>query len=321
MSVISSAISEECSAVVFYGISSDSGTAESFYGTVVEWFNRLGHPPDKVAIHGPGHSGRLGSFARGNARLQKAGFDGIIGFEVNSSTPNAITGHNYFLTATYGGDAESLFADVVARSSVAKLSPTSMLPIARTLTQVLKPAYGIGYVRDHRLGPELYALGICYGGDDVPMGEAYEEARNISRWCDTGMVNQVYRNGTLRDVFPWNFLTRPQLVRDVGGVPLEDWIRQDARRGTLNAFCNGLSLWEVANASIPVIRRELRQARVIFNWEQFADKDLKQLSPNESLRMVLDGVDLQDVQVLRGDTGQEIPTEEVRKIVQKPRRV
>jgi hypothetical protein len=261
-------ISEECSAVVFYGITPDAGAAESFYRTVVEWFCGLGYPPDKLGISGTGHSGKLGAFARGHAKLQKTGFDGVINFEINSSTPNAITGHDYFLTATYDSSAHGLVADVVARSSIATLSRTSMLPIARTLVQILKPAYGIGFTREHRLGPELYAVGICYGGDDVPIGEAYEEARNVSRWCDVGMARQVHRDGLLRDVYLWNFLTQPQLARSVVGVPLEQWVKQDARRGTIDLLGYGVSLWKVDDAQISAVREPLSQAGLIFDWRK-----------------------------------------------------
>lgn len=270
MNAVSKKISQDCSAVVFYGISPEARAAEIFYRTAVEWFASLGHAPDKVSITGPGHSGKLGSFSRGNAKLHKTGFNGIVNFEVNSSTPNAVTGHDYFLTATYDSADKGMFADVVARSSLANLSHTSMLPLARTLAQVLKPAYGIGFTREHRLGPELYAVGICYGGDDVPTGEAYEEARNISRWCDMGMVKQVYREGLLRDVYPWNFLTQPQLTKPVGGVPLERWIQQSMERGKIGPLCDGVVLWEVAEAHLPAVRLALYKAGVIFDWRKYS---------------------------------------------------
>lgn len=269
MTAHSKTVSEECSGVVFYGISPDARAAESFYGTVVEWFNSLGHPPDKVSISGSGHNGKLGSFARGNAKLRKNGFDDVVNFEVNSSTPNAITGHGYFLTASYDSDAEALFADIVVRSSLATLSHTSMLPVARTLAKVLKPAYGIGYTMAHHRGPELYAVGINFG-NDLPTGQAYEEARNVSRWSDIGMVKQVYRDGLLRDVYPWNFLTQPQLRKPVDGISLEQWVRQDAWRGTIAPFCEGVSLWEVDKAHLVAVRQVLHQAGVIFEWRTYS---------------------------------------------------
>jgi hypothetical protein len=84
------------------------------------------------------------------------------------------------------------------------------------------------------------------------------------------MVKQVFREGLLRDVYPWNFLTLPQLTRQVRGIALEQWIQRDARRGKLGLLCDGVSLWEVAEANIPEIRQELRQAHVIFDWRKYS---------------------------------------------------
>jgi hypothetical protein len=278
MSTDSKTISEECSAIGFYGTDPGAKAIESFYRTVVQWFTELGYPPDKVGVTGSGHSAKLISFARGDAKLRKAGFDGIRAIEVISSTPNALTGHGYFLEAAYDGKADRSHAEVVARSSLATLSATSMLPLARTLAEEVKPAYGFGYRRAHRDGPEVYMLGIGYGGE-ILSGEAYEEACNMARWGDIAMPKQVYREGLLRDVYPWNFLTRPQLTRKVGKVTLEQWIRQDARRGKLSALCDGVSFWEVVEANIPDVRHELRQAGVIFDWRTYEDAEAEDSSP------------------------------------------
>jgi hypothetical protein len=262
-------ISEECSVVAFYGIDTGAKAVATFYRTAVEWFKSFGCPPDKAGIRGPGHGGKLGSFSRADAKLRKAGFDGLKSIEVICSTPHAITGNDYLLTADWS--VEYSYALVAARSSLATLSGGSMLPLARTLAPDLKPEYGIGYARPHRLGPAMYAVGICQGfgpgGFGVDLNEAErEEADSISRWGD-GLAGRVWRQGVLRDVYPWNFLTGPHLAKQVGGVPLEQWIRQDARRGSLSLLCDGVSLWEVAGANIPEVRRVLRQAGIVFDWK------------------------------------------------------
>jgi hypothetical protein len=142
-----------------------------------------------------------------------------------------------------------------------------MLSIARPVAQALKPVYGIGYTREHRLGPELYAIGIVQGLG--LSGPEDEEALIISKWSYIGMVNQVYRDGLLRDVYPWNFLTQPQLSRPVGAVSLQEWIQSDPRHGTLSVLCDRVCLWEVSEADIPDIRQKLRQADVIFDWRKY----------------------------------------------------
>jgi hypothetical protein len=255
--------SEECSAIAFYGIEPSANAAEKLYHRLIMWFQELGNPPDKIAIKGLGYSGKLVPFIRGNTSLHKAGFDGIIVFELVCTSPNAqIWGRDFELTASYNADDGGLHADIIARSSVASLSPTSMLPIATAMCQILKPSYGIGYRRERSLGPELYAIGLAKGLGLT--GADYEEAVHISRWCD-GMDDRVWTQGLLRDVYPWNFLTAPQLARPVGRASLEKWIRQDAKHGTLLALCNGITLWEIMDADISAVRQALAQAGVIFD--------------------------------------------------------
>jgi hypothetical protein len=265
-------MSEECSVVTFYGINTDANAAAAFYQAVVRWFTELGCPPDKLSVHGPGHSGKPVSFARVSAKLQKAGFEGVTSLSVTAMTPGGqIPVNDWLLMADWS--VEYSYALVAARSSLATLSNESMLPLAQTLAQDSKPMYGIGYTRPHRLGPAMYAIGICQGlgpgGYGVDLTEAErEEADSISRWGD-GLAGQVWRDGLLRDVYPWNFLTKPQFTKPVGGVPLEQWIRQDTRRGTLGPLCEGVSLWEVGEAHLPAVRQALHQAGVIFDWRKY----------------------------------------------------
>src|SRR5262245_47642801 len=141
MSADPKSVSNDCCAIVFYGVQTGAKAAGAFYRTVVGWFGELGFPPDKLATHGVGHTGKLGSFDRGNAKLLKAGFEGIKGVSVVSTTPNAITwGHDYFLTASLDSEIDSLFCLLVARSSLATLSAASMLPISSIIANELKPA-------------------------------------------------------------------------------------------------------------------------------------------------------------------------------------
>jgi hypothetical protein len=270
MSAISEKISEECSAVALYGIDPRAKAVESFYRTVVQWFTDLGYPPDKVGITWPDRFGKLISFARGDAQLRKARFE-VRGIEILSSTPDALTGHGYFLEASCDWDPECSYADVVARSSLATLSAVSMLPLARSLAQDLNAAYGFGHRMPHGDGPEWYVCGIGHGGK-ILSGKAYEEACNQARWGDMAMPMQLYRQGVLRDVYPWNFLTEPQLTRKVQGQPLARWIGKDPRRGRLSPLCEDVMLWEVDEADRAQVREALRQAGVIFNWKDYADE-------------------------------------------------
>jgi len=245
MSSPTKAISDECAAVVFYGIDQSAKAAEGFYSTMIKVLNGLDIPPDKLAITGPGHSGKLLSFARGNAKLQKTGFRGVTDLEVVSSLEDAQRVRDYFVTSEWSADYS--YSLIVARSSLATLSNSSMLPIARILAIEVKPEYGIGYKVHRDSGPEWYAVGIGYSSSvevaaSKVSGQAYEDSLARCRWGDA-MKERVWLKGILRDVYPWNFLTKPQLSKKIGGVSLQKWINQDPRRGALTALCDGVDLW------------------------------------------------------------------------------
>lgn len=270
MTTHGTSVSDERLVLGFYGVDASPKASEGFFRTSIQWFNELGYPPDKLGVGGEGHSGKVGDYRRSKAKLDKSGFSGVKDFSIYASKPNAnVPGMEYFVSASFShaGD-DGGYAVVAVPSSLA--AELDWLPVAQKVVQSVRPAYGIGFKRELRLGPVMFALGVCQGLGVGLTGEAYEEARNISRWCDMGMMKQVYRKGLLRDVYPWNFLTGPQLAKPVGGVPLERWIQQSAERGKVDPLCDGVSLWEVAEAHLPAVRRALHQAGVIFDWRKFS---------------------------------------------------
>jgi hypothetical protein len=264
-------VSEECAAVAFYGVESTADAVAKFYRSVVEWFGSIGYIPDKLAVDGPGHSGKFVSFARANTKLLKHGFHDVVSIEFICLMDNAnIWGSDYVLSAHYSEKYSVI--DVVSRSSIAPLSHAAMLPLARRIVEAVKPGYGIGYTRDHRLGPELYAVGICKGlgpsGNGVGLSQAErDEAENISFWTN-GMGAHVWRQGLLRDVYPWNFLTQSHLDRSVDGIPLRRWIEQNVQRGTLSSLSDGVLLWEVPEDDLTLVRERLHASNAIFNWKK-----------------------------------------------------
>ena len=265
--------SEECSALVFYGIEPAVSSLAGFYNGINDWSQEVCCPFDKMSVHGTGYSRKWVSFEHGDAKLQKEGFNAITSVFVVSLTPDArIPVNDYLVTA--GFSAKNSYADLVCRSSITPLSRAAMLPIAGTIIRSVKPTYGIGYKRLHSLGPAMYAIGIGqglgpkgYGISSQLTPEERAESERISRWGN-GMLGRVWEKGLLRDVYPWNFLTRPHLVKQVGTISLEKWIRQDERRGRLEPLGDGISFWEVDDINMSSIRKELLEADVIFDWKK-----------------------------------------------------
>jgi len=257
-------ISDTCTVLAFYGTSSKAEDGRSFYESATRWFSELGWPPDKLSVKGSGYAGKPISFSRADAKLKENRFLGVHNLFVVSMTPDGVIPVNdYMCAADWASDQSWAFVSV--RTSLVKLSHESLLPVARKLIKHLCPEYGIGYVRRHDQGPAMYAIGINQGGD-ITDGEDYDAELAISRWSDAIAEERVWRQGIIRDVYLWNFLTRPQLDRSVGQISLERWIEKDSRRGVLKPLEKDVILWEVEESNIAEVRQKLWDHDVIYNW-------------------------------------------------------
>jgi hypothetical protein len=273
---------EHCCALAFYGFKPTRARADKIFNLVEDWFRAQGYPPDKLAVTGSGIRVKPGSFARGKARLQKCRFKNVVAYEITSSTPGAQSFMNdYYLLAFYDSDPESVCALVEGRSSLVSLSRDSMFPVAQSMARALAPAYGIGFMREHHLGPAMYAVGISQGVRIVKEGEPREDTWRLCRWGDA-MAEHAYLNGFLRDVYPWNFLTKPQLAWMLGRRTLESWIRQDRSRGWLSKLSDEILLWEVPEERIEALRAELGEAGVIYAWREAAVRAVYELAEAEA---------------------------------------
>ena len=254
--------SEDCWVVALYGFDVRGESLALLYEDLLTWFDAHDCHPDKLSVHGEGFSGKVEAFSRYHLRLKERGFETIEYFSISSLLAEAtLPIHDWKMTADVS--SRSSYAVFAADSSLVSMEG-SMLDITRRAVEHLRPLYGIGYRRERRLGPVLYAIGLSYGINAFS-GPQYEEMLRISRWSDTGKRGQVYRQGLLRDVYPYNFLTEAQLSAPVGGTRLGEWIRLGAERGELAPFEGNVSLWTVDDAARPRVRKVLQEAGLIFD--------------------------------------------------------
>lgn len=254
--------SPDCQAIAFYGWDASEQSLRAFWERLLAWFDAHACPPDLLSVHGEGFSGKVASFSRVHARLKARGFESVESISVFSMLPEGtIPVRDWKMTADLS--RRQSCAVVAADSSLVTIE-NSMLAIARRAVEDLRPVYGVGYRRERRLGPALYAFGLNYG-IHASSGPEYEESLRVSRWGDTGMARQVFRHGVLRDVYPYNFLTEAQLSALVDGIRLEAWIRQAAGRGNLASFHGNVSLWTVDDAALPGLRDVLGAAGLVFD--------------------------------------------------------
>jgi hypothetical protein len=263
----------DCATLALYGVDSGAEAAERFYHSALSWFRACGHAPDRVSVYGPGFAGKWGGLSRADGRLRRRGFQGVTAIALVAMQPGGeIPLVDWLLSANWSVKHD--YAMVAAQGSVVPFKSEGFRRIAEEMVRVLKPGYGIGYHMPHRLGPDMYAVGVQRRDpEEVLTGEAYEESLNTARWLDMGMRLCVWRAGVLRDVYPWNFLTAPQLEAKVGRRTLRSWIRQDAQRGSLTAVTDAVVLWEVPEEAIPGVRSQLKAAHLLFDRRRFVKKE------------------------------------------------
>jgi hypothetical protein len=259
--------SAKSSAVAFYGIQATPEGAQQFYDIVVNWCSRHECPPDKLAVVGPGYSGKPVHFSRPDSKLRREGFVGVSMLSIIALAPGArIPMMDYLISGDYS--EPSRFGSIVSRSSIVSLADPDMLYTAKAIMLALKPEYAIGYNRPHQWGPAMYAMGIQQGlglnGTGVQLtDEEAIESQNIWAWR-FGLQEKVWNSGRIREVYPWNFLNETQLAAPVGDITLRNWIRSDPKRGSLAYFESDLCMWEVQPEQVPAIRTTLDYAGVIF---------------------------------------------------------
>lgn len=258
----------EYSVLAFYGIDLSTKTVENFYTDAIKYFEYFGCSVDKVVVCGDGFSGRYTTLRRTHLKLQKFGFSTVTSFYLYSIKEGKDPINDYIVEVIYRKERGRHFVSIAVQSEVASLKTQLMVAVAKSAIQSLKPAYGIGFKRNRKDGPSFYVVGISRGGGSRTE-EEYEKELHDARWGDIGMVKQVYINGIIRDVYPWNFLTTSHLKARVNDSSLQHWIQQDPSRGSLSSIGNSVWLWEVLEPNIPIVRSTLWNTGIIFNWRNY----------------------------------------------------
>jgi hypothetical protein len=261
---------QQYSVLALYGIKHDVTSMAEFYTTAVEWCDTLGHIPNKSLVHGNSFSGKCISFGHNNKKLAKQGFTSVIDFEL-FTIPDGVKNpiFEYLIDIVCVGDNLGSYAIISINYEIAHVTGKSQAHVVQSIIQHLNPAYGIGYLRELRKGPSLYAVGIGQGTDTQEYsGDAHQESVRHAHWGYTGMKEEVYRQGIIRDIYPWNLLNKTHLETVIDGIPLKQWIETDQDRGSLRSV-NNAWIWELNDSNIANVRPKLWTAGIIFNKQHY----------------------------------------------------
>lgn len=253
------------SAVAFYGFDRSVQSRQAFYELSVEWFQEKGVTPDVAYLQGAGFSGKTIRFTSAQSQLRRKGYENLEGFSLVAMTPGGEdVVRDAVLTAEWG--VRSQTACIEASAAVTSLADPALYDLAKRAVLALSPAYGIGFTMAHDRGPGFYCLGLIYAiGVISETPEAEEHARRIEAWENVAMLQELYRKGILRDVYPWNFLTESHVARRVERQPLLKWINKDPKRGTIAEFVDGVWLWEVEDDHLDEVRTVVSRAGLVLD--------------------------------------------------------
>jgi hypothetical protein len=302
-------VTNDCIAIAFYGVTANAAALGSFYKMLIEWFNSVKCPPDKLSVEGPGFSGKIVGFSRTHTRLQRQGFSGVTSIDVFATLPNGeIPVTDWWAKSYLNLQYKPCFV-LAARRSVTSLEDDRLASLVKGCVSLLTPVYGIGYHRNHDKGPIWYAIGLNYSRTAEEAVRMSEETTAISWWGDRAMGKEVYREGFLRDVYPYNYLSQAHLTRRVGTESLQEWIGSEPSRCTLTRLDDRMTLWKVPSRRIDRLRKELRSTGVIFDWKTYP-VDEEEKDPYIAAVTLLSiipctkcgrALDLADIRVPRGE--------------------
>jgi len=254
---------EMCFVVSLYGTALDRIGIVPLLGEVDEFLCAAGQPSTHLHVFARGFGRNPLRFNNAWKRLQKSVPQDLESIDLYSFFEGWQSTAQW--TATCNVDPEDAYFHLGAGLATMPDAEQRIIGFVRRWLDRMRPAYGIGFFRKRRWAPDSYGHGIpCqFGVNDENDGPEYGESEIIRRWRD-GMRNRVYNDGTQRDVYPYNLLTRVHLERDIDGRCLRDWIRAEPSRGRLIECPGGYASWTVAPEDIPDIRRQLAPSGVLF---------------------------------------------------------
>ncbi|HUP80851.1 MAG TPA: hypothetical protein VM260_20035, partial [Pirellula sp.] len=259
---------ELVSVVAFYGIEHSAANVETFFDLSLRWFDFVGHKPN-LGHAIKGNKPRAIPITKIAAWRADAEWDTITGCGLDAIEPDGEKRYPCMIT-NYDGGLRASHAEFVANQSIVSLDRLAMSQVVEEAVRFLKPAYGIGFLREKTKGPWWYAVGINYGpAGERLIGEEYEQAVREGHWGGIGIKEQVYRLGYLRNIYPFNFLSQPQLEREIEGFPLREWIAQGSGRGKLTSFAEHMSLWTVEPNQTHEVQQHLERAGIIFDYKKW----------------------------------------------------
>lgn len=260
------------SAMAFYGFDAGRCPANRVYELAMQLCAEAEQQPVFLDAKVVGKRGWHLPFDSGHRRLLKHGLERIETFWIVCSDVVNVAVNPYAPAAfEYSPNFEPVFNH--ARSKVVfctlRSDPDWLKSVASRVSDLVDPMYGYCFRNSTIPDPRGYASGGDHRLhlDDLPPREM---------WLDTYRWG-LYALGYFRGVYENSFLSPGHLEQTVGGVPFDQWVAADSRRGVLTTFTDRLTLWEVDSAAVPEVREELHAAQLLLWKDNKRAREIRQV--------------------------------------------
>lgn len=140
------------------------------------------------------------------------------------------------------------------------------LELMKNVSQFCDYEYGIGFERRYVWGPDMYCGGTIYTGSRLEVSDF--ERNQIGAWMRKyALPSGKYQVGDFRDIYSYNMLTEPHLIRQVGSKSLKDWILSNPAHGTLEKVTDRHWLWSIDPEQIPTIQEALEPTGILLCYK------------------------------------------------------
>jgi hypothetical protein len=254
---------EEAKTFCFYSIKERADSTKNLFYYFEQMAEKFGYPWGALGITG---KSKLLQFKTGIKKLEKMGFDELNSFDLLGGVDEPGTHLNWKINVGVNFDQYSrcIYFSYPADSSIDHQAFGRQL--IKDVSQFSDFEYGIGFDRMYRRGPDMYCLGVIssMGRDRIPD----DEEDQISCWSREYLrTDGDYTIGDLRDIYPYNMLTEPHLIRQVGSQTLKDWILSNPKHGTLEKVTDKHWLWSIDPEQIPMIQETLEPTGILLCYK------------------------------------------------------
>lgn len=242
--------------LVLHDFSNKNPDIKSWFEFTLNFFKEYGLSPNRLSSYNE-KSKKTVDFNKGIKSFYRTNFEHVTSMWFSHKVDGDVYDDNAYLVVwlSLAPDKKNHTLAIGFDNDVIGLNPKTINTLAKNMADYFSPQYGYLYQRSYNKGPLWYPFGTISGLD---LDKDREEIEAITKWLHMYHINNKYKPGDLRDIYPLNLLSHAHQEHTVEGKSFFDWIQTDPKRGSLTKLNASLWAWWVDVENIPYVRETLR---------------------------------------------------------------